>query len=415
MTGMPEATGDIIPTLEDILEARALIKGRINSTPLDYSDTFSRQYSSRIWFKPENLQKTGSFKIRGALVKINSLSKKEKGLGVITVSAGNHAQGVALASRIFGVSAKIVMPEHTTPAKINAVENYGAEIVLAGKTYNEAREITLKMAEQEKRTFIDGFDDRWIISGQGTIGLEILDELPDVEQIIVPVGGGGLISGIAIAAKSIKPEISVIGVQSEVVDSFKRSFEKKKMQAHVTGTTIADGIAIKFPGKMNLEIAKKYVDRVVTVDEESIALALYKLLERNKLLVEPAGAASFASIISGAVDVESKKTVAIISGGNANMLVLSKIIYKSLEVEGKLVRINFNIPDRPGTLHRIASTISQTGANIYHAEVDNLKENTPVGYQSVNFTVNVRGKLHAQKLASELEKLGWKFEMYGFS
>ncbi len=404
-----------IPSPEEIRAAEKLIRGNINRTHLDYSETFSRLYSSGIWFKPENLQKTGSFKIRGALVKLNSLSESEKGRGVITASAGNHAQGVASAAGMTGVDVKIVMPEYTTPAKINAVENYGAHIVLHGKDYNEARQEALRLAGEEGRTFIEGFNDRFVIAGQGTIGLEILEELPDADQIIVPVGGGGLISGIAIAAKSVRPEVSIIGVQSELCDSFRHSMESGEISSHVTGTTIADGIAISYPGTLNLEIAKKYVDSIVTVDEESIALALFRILERNKMLVEPAGAAAFAAVISGKIDVRNKKTVIVLSGGNANMLVLSKIIYKSMEIEGTLVRIGFKIPDRPGTLHRIAGAISGVGANIYHAEVDNLKEDTPVGYQSVTFTVNVRGDEHASELARELEKLGWKFDMYSVS
>ncbi len=400
-----------VPDLDDIRKARELIREKINRTPMDFSETFSREFSSLLWFKPENLQKTGSFKIRGALVKINSLSRAEKNRGVITASAGNHAQGVASASRIMGIDVKIVMPEYTTPAKINAVENYGAKIILAGKDYNEARQEALKISEAENRTFIEGFDDRWIIAGQGTIGLEIMEELPDVEQIIVPVGGGGLISGIAIAAKSINPKVEIIGVQSELVDSFRKSMDSGAVVSSVSGTTIADGIAIKYPGKMNLRIAETYIDRIVTVSEEDIALSLFRLLERNKMLVEPAGAASFAAVISKAVEVKNKKTVVVISGGNANMLVLSKIIYKSMEIEGTLVRIEFKIPDRPGTLHRIAGAVSNVGANIYHAEVDNLKEDTPVGYQSVTLTVNVRGENHARQLEKELRKLGWRFEM----
>lgn len=409
---MSDSSNESVPDIRDIRMAAELLHGKINRTPLDFSETFSNQFSSGIWFKPENLQKTGSFKIRGALIKINSLSNKEKERGVITASAGNHAQGVASASKIMGIDVKIVMPEYTTPAKINAVEHYGAKIILSGKDYNEARESALSIAKKENRTFIEGFNDRWVISGQGTIGLEILEELPEVEQIIVPVGGGGLISGIAIAAKSLKPDVKIIGVQSELVDSFRASMEKGEIVPRVQGTTIADGIAIKYPGKLNLEIARKYIDRIVTVSEEEIALSLYKLLERNKMLVEPAGAASFAAVLSGAVDVKGKNTVVVISGGNANMLVLSKIIYKSMEIEGTLMRIIFKIPDRPGTLTMISGAVSRVGANIYHAEVDNLNEDTPVGYQSVTLTVNVRGELHARELEHELEKLGWRFEIY---
>lgn len=412
---MSDSGNSDIPDIEEIRAASVLIKEKINRTSLDYSETFSREFDSHIWFKPENLQKTGSFKIRGALVKIASLSEEEREKGVITASAGNHAQGVASASRILGINVKIVMPEFTTPAKINAVENYGAQIILHGKDYNEARQEALRISEAENRTFIEGFNDRHVIAGQGTIGLEIVEELPDVDQIIVPVGGGGLVSGIAIAAKSLKPDIKIIGVQSELVDSFKKSMETGKITNSVHGTTIADGIAIQVPGTLNLAIASKFIDNIVTVDEETIALALFKLLERNKMLVEPAGAASFAAILSGAVEVKGKKTVVVASGGNANMLVLSKIIYKSMEIEGTLVRIEFKIPDRPGTLRMIAGAVSKVGANLYHAEVDNLKEDTPVGYQSVTLTVNVRGKHHSRELEEELLKLGWKFEIHSGS
>lgn len=412
---MSDSGNSDIPDIEEIRAASVLIKEKINRTSLDYSETFSREFDSHIWFKPENLQKTGSFKIRGALVKIASLSEEEREKGVITASAGNHAQGVASASRILGINVKIVMPEFTTPAKINAVENYGAQIILHGKDYNEARQEALRISEAENRTFIEGFNDRHVIAGQGTIGLEIVEELPDVDQIIVPVGGGGLVSGIAIAAKSLKPDIKIIGVQSELVDSFKKSMETGKITNSVHGTTIADGIAIQVPGTLNLAIASRFIDNIVTVDEETIALALFKLLERNKMLVEPAGAASFAAILSGAVEVKGKKTVVVASGGNANMLVLSKIIYKSMEIEGTLVRIEFKIPDRPGTLRMIAGAVSKVGANLYHAEVDNLKEDTPVGYQSVTLTVNVRGKHHSRELEEELLKLGWKFEIHSGS
>lgn len=400
-----------IPALDDIRSAADFLKGKINLTRLDHSRIFSERFRSEIWFKPENLQKTGSFKIRGAIIKLNSLSAEERKRGIIAVSAGNHAQGVALAAKILGIDVKIVMPKNTTPTKINAVEEYGARIVLSGNDYAEAREEAVKIMNSEGRSFIEGFNDPFIVAGQGTIGLEIMEEMPDTEQIVVPVGGGGLISGIAIAAKSMNRKVKIIGVQSEHYSSFMKSFYSGKVTDSTYGTTIADGIAIRTPGDLNLEIAKRYVDQVVTVDEESIALAIYSLLDRNKYLVEPAGAAGFGALLSGSIDVEGKKTVFVLSGGNINLLLLSKIIYKSMEKESSLVRISFKIPDRPGTLYRIAQVISNVGGNIYHAEVDNLEENTPVGYQSVSFTVNLRNASHAEILSSELKKLGWVFTM----
>ena len=402
-----------IPSLEDIRKASESIKGQVNRTPLDYSKTFSDSLQSEVYFKLENMQKTGSFKTRGALYKMSSLNAEERRKGVIAVSAGNHAQGVAYAANMHGIHAKIIMPEFTTPAKVNAVMGYRAEVVLKGKDYNEAREHALRICREEGSTFIEGFNDPWIISGQGTIGLEILEELKGVEVIVVPVGGGGLISGIALAAKYINPSIKIYGVQSELIDSMKKSVEEGNLVSHVTGETIADGIAIKYPGDVTLEICMKYVDDIVTVSDESIALALFKLLERNKILAEPSGAAPLAAALEGKIDIKGKKTVMVVSGGNANLLLLSKIIYKSMEMERKLVRIEFKIPDRPGTLHRIASSISDVGGNIYHAEVDNLSEDTPVGYQSVTFTVNVRGPDHADLLQKKLESLGYRFIISG--
>lgn len=398
-----------LPTIEDIKYARKILSGKINITHLEHSTTFSRRFDADIWFKPENFQKTGSFKIRGAIVKLSTLSDRELSNGVITVSAGNHAQGVALASRIMGTNAKIVMPVNTTPAKIEAVENYGASIVLAGEDYHEARSVALKLSENEGRTFIEGFDDRWIIAGQGTIGLEILDELPSVEQVIVPVGGGGLISGIAIGIKSLKKDVSVIGVQSATYDSFKRSLETGRMRTHVVGHTIADGIAIREPGKLNIKVAKRYVDRVITVDDESIATAVFNLLERNKMVVEPAGAAGFAAIISGRINVSGRKVAVVLSGGNINPLLLSKIIYKSMGKEDRLVRFVFNIPDRPGVLYRISKMIWEHGGSIYHSEVDNLKGDTPTGYQNVSFTVSVRNRAHRTEMENAIRDAGWDF------
>ncbi len=404
-----QSSGTELPKFEDIKDAAEIISGRLNRTPLDRSRTFSEKYGSEVYLKMENIQRTGSFKTRGALVRMSRLTQEERQRGVIAVSAGNHAQGVAYAARESGIRARIIMPLYTTPAKVNAVQSYGAEITLYGKDYNEAREYSLGVAEKEGMVFIDGFDDRWVVAGQGTIGLEIMEDLPDVDTIIVPVGGGGLISGIALAAKTINPRVRIIGVQSEKYDSMKKSVEAGIITPSVSGETIADGIAIKFPGRIPFELVKKHVDSIVTVSDESMALAIFKLLERHKTLAEPAGAAGLAALLEGKIDVRGRKTVIVVSGGNANLLTLSKIIYKSMELEWKLIRIDTKIPDRPGTLYRIASAISEAGGNIYHAEVDNLNEDTPVGYQSVTFSVNVRGQEHVKLLMENLNRLGYRF------
>lgn len=402
---------DGVPDITDIREAASYLTGKINRTELHHSTTFSKLLGGDIYFKMENHQKTGSFKARGAMYRASKLSEDERKRGIITASSGNHAQGVAYAAMYNGISAKIVMPEYTVPAKINAVQGYGAEVVLRGHDYSEAREAAEEIREAEGRTFIEAFNDPYVISGQGTAGLEILQDLPDVDQIVVPIGGGGLISGIAIAAKSIRHDVKIIGVESELSDSMKKSVEAGRIIAHTSGESIADGISVKYPGELTLKIVKDYVDDIVTVSDEIIALAIYKLLERNKTLVEPSGAAALAAVMDKKVDVARGKTVVILSGGNINLLLLSKIIYKSMQIESKLVRIEFKIPDRPGTLFRISSAISETGGNIYHAEVDNLAKDTPVGYQTVTFTINVRDENHLSILLAKIRSLGYRYEI----
>lgn len=400
-----------LPELSDIREAAEYLKGKANRTELLHSTTFSNMTGGEIYFKMENHQKTGSFKTRGALYRVSRLTEEEKKSGVVTASSGNHAQGVAYAARFNGVSAKIVMPVQTTPAKINAVQEYGASVVLSGNDYTESKQVADQIHEKEGRIFIEAFNDPYIMSGQGTVGLEILEDLPDVDIIVVPIGGGGLMSGVATAVKSINPKVEIIGVESELADSMKKSVEKGEIVPHVSGKTIAEGISVKYPGELTFRSVRKYVDRIVTVSDESIAFAIFKLLERNKTLVEPSGAAATAAILDGQIDVRGKKVAVIISGGNMNFLLLSKIIYKSMQNESKLVRIEFKIPDQTGSLVKIASAISEAGGNIYHAEVDNMARDTPVGHQSITFTVNVRGEKHLGELVEKLKDLGYPYEI----
>lgn len=402
---------DGLPELSDINEAAEYLRGKANRTELMHSTTFSELTGGDIYFKMENHQKTGSFKSRGALFRLSKLSDDEKKRGVITASSGNHAQGVAYAARFNGISAKIVMPEQTTPAKISAVQGYGADVVLSGNDYTEAKAVADGIREKEGRVFIEAFNDPYIMSGQGTVGTEIMEDLPDVDLVIVPIGGGGLISGIATAVKSINPKVRIIGVESELSDSMKMSMDQGKIVPHTSGETIAEGIAVKYPGELTLKAVQKYVDEIVTVSDESIAMAIFKLLERNKTLVEPSGAAATAAVLDGKIDVAGKKTVVILSGGNMNFLLLSKIIYKSMQTESKLVRLEFKIPDKPGTLLKIASVISSTGGNIYHAQVDNMARDTPVGHQTITFTVNVRSESHLKELLEKVRETGYPYEV----
>ncbi len=393
-----------------IVEAEEEVKKYLHRTPLFHSKTFSDMFSCDLYFKMENFQKTGSFKSRGAIVKFSGLTDEKKKNGVITASAGNHAQGVAFASSVYGINAKIVMPETTPPAKINAVQGYGGTVILHGNSYDEAHEYAIHIAVEEKREFIEAYNDEEIITGQGTIGLEILEDIePDI--VIVPIGGGGLISGISFAIKSKNKDISIIGVESEKANSMELSLKENKIVPYTSNDTIADGIAVKYPGNITFEIVKKYVNNIVTVSDEDIAYALFKLLEREKILVEPSGAAGLAALFQNKIDVEGKKVVIVLSGGNVNFLLLSNIIYHSLEKEDKLLRLEFNLPDHPGTMIKIVNAISNSGANIYHAEVDNLKKDTPIGYQNLLFTINVVDTDRINELLNNLDSLGYHYRI----
>ena len=341
---------------------------------------------------------------------MSSLSEMERKAGVVACSAGNHAQGVAFAAKQSGISSKIVMPTYTISAKINAVRNYGAEIVLKGESYAEAFREAKKLALEENRTFVDGFNDRYIVAGQGTVGLEIIDEVPQVRHLIVPLGGGGLISGISMAVKDSGSIAKVHGVQSENCDAVIQALSGGPIIGS-KGFTIADGIAVGNPGDMNLELIKKYVDNVVSVNDEQMAYALFKLLERQKIVAEASAAAPLAALMSGNIDVKGEPTVLVISGGNIDLLLLSKIIYKSMEVDMGLVRIECKIPDRPGTLQKITTSISSSGANIFPAEVDNLSQDTPIGFQSIRFSVNVRDREHLEILLDKLKEVGYRFHV----
>ena len=321
--------------IDDIIIAREKMKGIVSTTPLDYSKTFSQLSHNEVYLKLENLQKTGSFKVRGSYNKLISLSKEELKKGVIAASAGNHAQGVAYSSKMLDVPCTIVMPKGAPLSKVQATKQYGAEVVLEGTVFDDALSYALELKERLDATFIHPFDDEAIITGQGTVGLEIIDQLPDVEAIICPVGGGGLIAGIAMAVKEKNPHISVYGVQTFACPSMKQSLlENKPVMVEAT-PTMADGIAVKKPGQKTLEIVQKYVDDIYCVDEMEIARTMLMVLERNKLLVEGSGACSLSALLYEKMKLKEKKVVAVLSGGNVDMNFISRIIEHGMVESGR--------------------------------------------------------------------------------
>lgn len=395
--------------LERIQEARALLTKIVHKTPLVYSNTLSEWVSYPVYLKCENFQKTGSFKVRGAYFKIFQLSEEEKKRGIIACSAGNHAQGVAYASSKLGIDSIIVMPEFASISKMEATKGYGSKVILYGKTFDEAQGKALEIARETGRIFISPYDDPEIIAGQGTIALEILEQLPEVDVIVVPVGGGGLISGIASAVKSINHKIKVIGVQTKAVPSVYNAISKGKIE-EITCETIADGIAVKNPGKITLEIISKLVDDIVLVDEEEIAGAILFLIERCKMIVEGAGAVSVSSILYGKIPLKGN-VVAILSGGNIDVNLISTIIEHGLTKSGRRLKFITTIPDRPGELHKLLTVIAKVGANIISIHHERLNPIAPIGMVEVEISVETRSKEHSEELISAIKSAGYKLSL----
>ncbi|MBC7320646.1 threonine ammonia-lyase [bacterium] len=396
-------------SLERIKEARALLTPVIHKTPLIYSTTLSEWVSHPVYFKCENFQKTGSFKVRGAYFKISQLSEDDKKRGIIACSAGNHAQGVAYASSKLGIDSIIVMPEFASISKIEATKGYGSKIVLYGRTFDESQEKTLEMVEETGRIFISPYDDPDIIAGQGTVALEILEQLPNVDMIVAPIGGGGLISGIASTVKSINPKIKVIGVQAKAVPSVYNAISKRKIE-DITCETIADGIAVKKPGKITLEIISDLVDDIVLVEEEEIAGAILFLIERCKMILEGAGAVSVSAIMYDKILLKGN-VVAVISGGNIDVNLISTIIEHGLTKSGRRLKFITTIPDRPGELHKLLTIIARVGANIISIHHERLNPIVPIGLVEVEISVETRSKEHSEELVSAIKSAGYKLSL----
>ncbi|MTK11572.1 MAG: threonine ammonia-lyase [Clostridiaceae bacterium] len=399
--------------LERIKKAQETIKDVVRKTPLFYTSTFSKQCGCNLYLKCENKQKTGAFKLRGAYNKVANLTEEEKSRGVIASSAGNHAQGVAYAATAFGVKATIAMPVTAPQAKVQATKGYGADVIQAGQVYDECYAKAVEVQKETGATFLHPFNDIDVMAGQGTIGVEILEELPNTDVIVVPIGGGGLIAGIATAAKAIKPSIRIIGVQPEIVASTKASLEKGKVVTLPGAKSLADGISVSTPGDVCFEYIKKYVDEVVTVSEDDIAYGMFSLMERNKLVAEGAGASAIGSLLAGKVSgIEGKNVVALISGGNVDIATVSKIIERELVLLNRRLRFTVELQDKAGTLGELISEIGKMGGNVVTARQNNNWNEKGLDFADVSFEVTVQSAEHGEQIIKDLKEKGYSIELH---
>jgi threonine dehydratase len=398
------------PTYDEVVKANSLRGDEIKKTPLIHSPTFSDLSESNVYLKAEFRQKTGSFKIRGAYYKIKTLSDKEKKRGVVAASAGNHAQGVAFASSLEKIPCTIVMPKNASPAKVAATRGYGANVILEGVNYDESSAKAKEIAQETGATMIHAFDDPQIIAAQGVIGLEILEDLPDVDEVYVPIGGGGLAAGTLIAIKEKNPKIKVIGVQSRSFPSMYESVKKGSITASGGRRTIADGISVKVPGQLTFAIIKDLIDDIVLVDDIEITKAMFLLMERMKFVVEPAGAVSLAYLISKKPS-PGKKVVAILAGGNVDMYLLGQIVDKGLAAMGRLLKLSIILPDRPGAFKEIVDEITFANANIVEVVHDRLSSHINAGSAGVTLSLETQGKEQAELLIDALRKKNIQFSL----
>ncbi len=382
----------------------------IKKTPLIHSPTFSEITGSELYLKAEFRQRTGSFKIRGAYYKIKSLSDEEKKHGVVAASAGNHAQGMAFASSLEKISCTIVMPKNASPAKVSATRGYGANVILEGVNYEESSAKAKVIAKETGAIMIHAFDDPQIIAAQGVIGLEILDDLPDVDEIYLPIGGGGLAAGTLIAIKEKNPNIKIVGVQSKSFPSMYESLKQGSLTASGGGRTIADGISVKIPGQLTFDIIRKLIDEIVLVDDSEIIKAMFLLMERMKFVVEPAGAASLAYLISKK-PAPGKKVVAVLAGGNVDMYLLGQIVDKGLAAMGRLLKLSILLPDRPGAFKEIVDEITLANANIVEVVHDRLSSNINAGSAGVTLSLETQGKEQTDLLIEALKKKNIQFTL----
>ncbi|MDE3201664.1 MAG: threonine ammonia-lyase [Acidobacteriota bacterium] len=397
-------------TLAAIMAARARIGDAIHVSPCHLSHSLSSLTGLPLHLKLENLQRTGSFKERGALNKLLTLSNVERQRGVIAASAGNHAQGVAFHAAARGIRAQIVMPLATPLVKVAATRSYGAEVILHGANYDEAYDEAMRRRVEEGRTFIHPFDDAEVIAGQGTIGLELLEQVPDIEAVVVPIGGGGLIAGVACALKESNPQIRVIGVEPEKLPSMLRAREVGKPVTIGAEATIADGIAVRRAGDLTLPLVNRYVDEIVTVDDEEIASAILTLLEHEKTLAEGAGAAALAAVVQAKTNLRHRRTVVLICGGNIDVSLLAKIIERGLVKDGRLLRVRVYLQDRPGSLLYLTEILARERANIVETVHNRAYYGVSLGETVIDVTLETRGSTHITAISHALKEAGFRFE-----
>lgn len=392
---------------ELILEAHDRLKKRVRRTELIYSHYYTEKLGLPLFFKCENLQRTGSFKIRGALNFMTAQPRDALKNGVITASAGNHAQGVAFSADLLGVKATIYMPEITPPQKVQSTRDYGAEVVLTGRNFDEACQAALAAQHSTGALFVHPFDDELVMAGQGTIALEILDELPDLQNLVVPVGGGGLIAGMAAAIRERAPHVRIIGVESMAAKSMSLSFRTGKPCESPVSVTLADGIAVKVPGSKTLPVIRDSVDEIVLVEEEEIALAIVSLLERTKLLVEGAGAVPLAAALHRRIEGLSGKTVCLLSGGNIDVKTISIVVERGLLAAGRYLKLKIELDDLPGSLASLAADVAATRANIHLINHDRRSKSLALGKTEVSLELETRGYEHIQEVIRYLEEKGY--------
>ena len=399
-------------TVDDVRRAHERIRESLFLSPCSHSETFSQLSGNKVYLKLENLQMTGAYKERGALNKILLLTEEERSRGLIAASAGNHAQAVSYHATKRGVRAQIVMPLATPLNKVMATRRFGGEVVLFGANYDEACDEAKRRSAAEGITFIHAFDDDAVIAGQGSLGLELLGQLPDVDVVITAIGGGGLISGMACALKEINPRIKVIGVQTSRLPSMKAAVEAGHLVTLPVASTLADGIAVRTAGTRTLPMVQKYVDEIVTVEEEEIASAILLLLEREKTVAEGAGAAAVAAILHHKINCTGKRIAAVISGGNIDVGILSRIIERGLAKDGRLIRLRIHLPDYPGALHKLTGLLADHRANIVETSYDR-KFGVDLGYSAIDMTMETRGNEHVEHLLTALAAAGYQFERIG--
>ena len=393
-------------TLDKIYQASHVLRSVIRKTDLIYAPKINPE--SEIYLKTENLQVTGSFKVRGAYYKMSQLSEEEKAKGVVACSAGNHAQGVALAAAKNHINAVICLPDGAPISKVEATKSYGAQVCMVEGVYDDAYAKALELKEKENYTFVHPFDNEDVIAGQGTIGLELLDQMPDVDAVIVPIGGGGLISGVAFAIKSLNPNIKVYGVQASGAPSMYQSIQDGKIECLDSVSTIADGIAVKEPGPHTFAYCQKYVDEIVTVTDDEISAAILSLIEKQKLIAEGAGAASVAAAMFNKVPIKGKKVICLVSGGNIDVTILSRVIKRGLLMSGRSCRLNIELLDKPGQLKLVSQIIADLGGNVISIHHERANEGSDVNGCFLRVTMETRDYDHIAQIKRALCDAGLK-------